>query len=63
MPAGEDYVHYIFYEGENAMGSSQDSNVVKPGEELEVTLVFDVPADVELVGQREGLGYPEAGDL
>lgn len=60
---GEDYPHFIFYNGEDAMGSSMDANVVPPGEELEVALLFEVPPDAELVGVREGLGHPEPGDL
>jgi hypothetical protein len=60
---GEDYVHYIFYEGDDAMGSSTDSDVVAPGEELEVALLFEVPAGTDIVGVREGLGYPNSGDL
>jgi hypothetical protein len=61
--SGEDYTNYLFYNADDAMGSFTDSNVVKPGEELEVSLLFEVPPDVQLVGLREGLGYPNSGDL
>jgi hypothetical protein len=60
---GEDYSSYLFYTADDAMGSFADSNVVAPGEELEASLLFEVPPDVELVGIKEGLGYPNSGDL
>lgn len=61
--SGEDYAHFIFYDAADAMGSSSDSDVVAPGEELEVSLAFEVPPGLELAGVREGLGHPEPGDL
>lgn len=61
--AGEDYIHYQFYTADDAMGSFNDSNVVAPGEELEVSLLFEVPPEIQLVGVKEGLGYPNTGDL
>lgn len=61
--ADEDYVHYLFYNGDDAMGESVDSNVLHPGDEFEGALVFDVPPGLIFVGLREGLGYPNSGDL